>query len=73
MPQMCGSTRKPNVHFWIGIGIAAAQSHDRGFVVETLKHTVDHRPKIERDDVHLHAQVCQIVLNQSRDLHSLGI
>src|SRR6266571_4936908 len=47
MPQMRGAVREPYIHFRIWVRISAAQAHDRGLVVKTLEHTIEHGAKIK--------------------------
>src|SRR5439155_18525705 len=55
MPQVSSPAREPYIHFRFWVRISAAQAHDCCFVVETLEHAVEHRAKIKRHDVDLHA------------------
>src|SRR5207247_9111785 len=56
MPQMSAPARKPYIHL-IGIRITAAQAHDGCFVIKTLEYAIEHRAKIERHNMNLHAQM----------------
>src|SRR6266704_6320357 len=57
MPQMSAPARKPYIHLRIGIRITAAQAHDGCFVSKTLEYAIEHRAKIERHNMNLHAQM----------------
>src|SRR5947208_1153744 len=57
MPQMRAPPRKPYIHLRIGIRITAAQAHDGCFVIKTLEYAIEHRAKIERHNMNLHAQM----------------
>ncbi len=63
----------PDIHLRIWVGISAAEPHDRGIVIEALKDAVDQGAKFKRNDMHLHAEVRQIVLEQGCHLHALAV
>src|SRR5438445_13391303 len=57
MPQMSAPARKPYIHLRIGITITALQPHYVCVVSKTLEYAIEHRAKIERHNMNLHAQM----------------
>ena len=73
MPQVRCAAERPNIHLGIWVSISPAQSHDRCIVIEALKHTVNYGAKFEGNDVDLHSQVREVVLQQGCHLHALRV
>ena len=57
---------QPDIHLFIGIQIHVGQSQHRRFVVKSLRDTFDQGREVECDQVHLHANLPQVLLNQNR-------
>jgi len=68
-----GAAEGPDIHLRIWVCISAAKPHDCCVVIKALKHAVDHGAKFEWNDMDLHAEVREVVLQQGCHLHALAV
>src|SRR6185437_9095778 len=70
---MSPAIREPHVHLRVRIRVAATESHGCCLMIEALEHAAEHGAEIQRNYMHLHPKMRQVVLDQSRHLHALRV
>ena len=69
MPPLDSQTLRSEV----GIGVETGESQEAGIVFLGLRDAIDQRAEFERDDLNVHAELLQIVLNKRGHFGAVGV